>query len=213
MDSRKHPQEDARQGGLNKAALNRDPFKQFETWFTEACEAQIELPNAMSLATASKAGEPTLRTVLLKTFDQNGFVFFTNYASEKSKQIEENRHVAILFPWLALERQVKIIGAASKISTTESIQYFMTRPRGSQIGAWVSHQSKIISSRKVLETAFKKAQKRFADGEVPLPGFWGGYRIVPNIFEFWQGRPDRLHDRFIYTHQSDLSWRIDRLAP
>jgi len=198
---------------LNKSELNEDPFRQFELWFSEACEAEIELPNAMSLATASKEGVPTLRTVLLKTFDRKGFVFFTNYASEKARQIEENQHVAILFPWLVLERQVKIIGTASKITATESMQYFMTRPRGSQIGAWVSQQSQIISSRKVLETAVKTLVKRFSGKEVPLPGFWGGYRVVPGLFEFWQGRADRLHDRFAYTRHRDQSWELNRLAP
>ncbi|MFQ5543732.1 MAG: pyridoxamine 5'-phosphate oxidase [Nitrospiria bacterium] len=201
------------QNGLKKANLDQDPFKQFETWFTEACDSKMDYPNAMSLSTASKSGEPTLRTVLLKIFDSRGFVFFTNYESEKAKQIEENRHVALLFPWLSLDRQVKILGTATKIPTAESLKYFMTRPRGSQLGAWVSHQSQVISTRKILETSFKVFTKRFSEGSIPIPNFWGGYRIVPRLFEFWQGRPDRLHDRFVYRPQSDTSWRIERLAP
>ncbi len=199
--------------GLQKADLDQDPVRQFETWFTEACDSNIDYPNAMSLATASKCGAPTLRTVLLKIFDERGFVFFTNYTSEKAIQIEENRQVALLFPWLSLDRQVKILGTASKIPAAESLKYFISRPRGSQLGAWISHQSSVISSRKILEARFKTFTKRFSEGSIPIPGFWGGYRIVPGLFEFWQGRPDRLHDRFVYTPQSDATWHIERLAP
>jgi len=198
--------------GLHKADLHPDPFQQFEAWFSEACATEMTLPNAMSLATASKAGAPTLRTVLLKTFDRDGLVFFTNYGSEKARQIQENPHVALLFPWLTLERQVKILGIASKVAASESLRYFVTRPRGSQIGAWVSQQSQIISSRKILNDAVQTLSKRFAGKEVPLPGFWGGYRVLPSVFEFWQGRPDRLHDRFAYTRKGGV-WQIDRLAP
>lgn len=199
--------------GLQKADLNEDPLRQFETWFTEACDSEMDYPNAMSLATASINGAPTIRTVLLKIFDERGFVFFTNYASEKAVQIEENKQVALLFPWLNLDRQVKILGTASKIPTAESLKYFISRPRGSQLGAWISHQSSVISSRKILETRFKTFSKQFAQGAIPVPDFWGGYRILPELFEFWQGRPDRLHDRFVYTSQSDTSWCIERLAP
>ncbi len=199
--------------GLQKTDLDQNPVRQFATWFTEACDSKIDYPNAMSLATASKSGMPTLRTVLLKIFDERGFVFFTNYASEKALQIEENKQVALLFPWLSLDRQVKILGTASKIPTAESLKYFISRPRGSQLGAWISHQSSVISSRKILENQFRTFTKRFSEGSIPIPDFWGGYRIVPGLFEFWQGRPDRLHDRFVYTPQPDDLWHIERLAP
>ncbi len=196
-----------------KDKLNPDPLKQFECWFQEACAEKIVQPNAMSLATTSKAGEPSIRTVLLKIFDQDGFIFFTNYESEKARQIEENPHVAVLFPWISPDRQVIIRGCASKISARASLKYFMSRPRGSQLGAWVSQQSKAISSRKILEDAFAKVTKQFSDKKIPLPGFWGGYRIIPETYEFWQGRSNRLHDRFIYICQKDASWRIERLSP
>ncbi|ACK65007.1 pyridoxamine 5'-phosphate oxidase [Rippkaea orientalis PCC 8801] len=199
--------------GLSRDDLNVDPFKQFETWFKQACESQLLEPNAMSLATASDQGEPSLRTVLLKYFDNQGFVFFTNYESNKAKQIEENPYVALLFLWLPLERQVKIRGKAAKISTAESFRYFTTRPRGSQLGAWCSEQSSVISSRQLLEMKFEEIRRKFAQGEIPLPSFWGGYRIVPHYFEFWQGRPNRLHDRFSYTLQEDNTWEIHRLSP
>ena len=199
--------------GLSREDLNVDPFKQFENWFQQACEAELNEPNAMSLATASAKGEPSLRTVLLKYFDTQGFVFFTNYESNKARQIEENPYVALLFLWLPLERQVKIRGKAAKISTAESLKYFTTRPRGSQLGAWCSEQSSVISSRQLLEMKFEEIRRKFGQGEVPLPSFWGGYRIVPHYFEFWQGRPNRLHDRFSYTLQDDHTWDIQRLAP
>jgi len=199
--------------GLQKENLDQNPVRQFEIWFKEACDSGMDYPNAMSLATASKCGAPTIRTVLLKVFDERGFVFFTNYTSEKAMQIEENNQVSLLFPWLSLDRQVKILGNASKIPTTESLKYFISRPRGSQLGAWISDQSSIISSRKILETQLKNYAKRFSEGSIPIPDFWGGYRIVPRLFEFWQGRPDRLHDRFVYTVQSDAAWHIERLAP
>lgn len=199
--------------GLSHKNLDPDPFKQFETWFQQACEAELPEPNAMSLATASANGEPSLRTVLLKYFDTQGFVFFTNYESNKAQQIEENPYVALLFLWLPLERQVKIRGKATKISTAESLKYFVTRPRGSQLGAWSSAQSSIISSRQLLEMKFDEMRRKFDQGEIPLPSFWGGYRIVPHYFEFWQGRPNRLHDRFCYDLQDHETWEIHRLAP
>ncbi|HAC63017.1 MAG TPA: pyridoxamine 5'-phosphate oxidase, partial [Cyanothece sp. UBA12306] len=169
--------------------------------------------NSMSLATASAQGEPSLRTVLLKYFDSQGFIFFTNYKSYKAQQIAENPHVALLFFWSSLERQVKIRGKATKISTAESLKYFITRPRGSQLGAWCSEQSSVISSRQILEMEFEEVRRKFAQGEVPLPSFWGGYRVVPHYFEFWQGRPNRLHDRFSYTIKDGKTWNIQRLAP
>ena len=197
--------------GLTKKQLNADPFLQFEAWFDEANNKE-PIPNAMSLATVGKSGKPILRTVLLKLFDENGFVFFTNFKSRKAAQIEENPNVAILFNWVAMERQVSIIGVAEKIKTSESLKYFMSRPHGSQLGAWVSDQSSVLSSRKILEIKLEEIKRKFGKGKIPLPDFWGGYRIKPENFEFWQGCPDRLHDRFLYTKTAD-EWGIERLAP
>jgi len=202
-----------------KAELNRDelapsPFKQFEIWYKQAYDsADIVHPNAMSLATVSSQGTPTLRTVLLKMFDEDGFIFFTNYESRKSRHIQDNPNVSILFLWKTLERQVTITGTASKISTAESLKYFSTRPRGSQLGAWISDQSSVISSRKILEQKLQEIKNRFSSRKISLPSFWGGYRVVPKTIEFWQGRPSRLNDRFEYSINDDLSWTIERLAP
>ena len=198
--------------GLDKEDLNADPIIQFESWFEEAKKVE-PIPTAMSLATVNNIGEPTLRTVLLKLFDKKGFVFFTNYKSRKADHITDNPNVAVLFNWVALERQVSITGVAEKIKTKESIKYFMSRPRGSQLGAWVSDQSSVLSSRKILELKLEEMKRKFSDGEIPLPDFWGGYRIIPKTFEFWQGRPNRLHDRFIYSKLSNEIWEINRIAP
>ena len=197
---------------LRRADLERDAFAQFQLWFEQAERAQIRDLNAMSLATASATGYPTLRTVLLKYVDREGLVFFTNYASTKARQIAENPQVALLFHWLELERQVIVNGTAERISTAESVKYFLTRPRGAQLGAWVSHQSSAVSGRSLLEMKFEEMKRKFSDGQVPLPSFWGGYRVRPQRFEFWQGRQNRLHDRFEYTLQ-DGAWDIERLGP
>ena len=167
----------------------------------------------MSLATVGQDLRPRVRTVLLKIFDERGFVFFTNYESRKARQIAENENVSLLFPWLALERQVIVCGTAEKISTAESLAYFVTRPRGSQLGAWVSAQSSVITTRSLLEQKWEEMKRKFGEGQVPLPDFWGGYRVVPRDIEFWQGRPSRLHDRFSYTRQPDGTWKIERLSP
>ena len=198
--------------GLDEEDLNADPIIQFKSWFEDAKKSE-QIPTAMSLSTVNYNGEPTLRTVLLKLFDKKGFVFFTNYKSRKADHITGNPSVAVLFNWVALERQVSITGVAEKIKTKESIKYFMSRPRGSQLGAWVSDQSSVLSSRKILELKLEEMKRKFSDGEIPLPDFWGGYRIIPKTFEFWQGRPNRLHDRFIYSKQSNELWEIDRIAP
>ena len=179
--------------------LESDPIVQFEKWFREAWDENYPMPHAMSLATASAEGLPTVRTVLLKGYDSNGFVFFTNYGSRKAKQISNNPQAALLFPWVRLGRQVTVAGRVEKISKSESVQYFLSRPRGSQLSAWASAQSTVISSRAILESAFATVKRRFADGEVPLPDFWGGYRVDPDSIEFWQNRKDRLHDRFLYN--------------
>ncbi len=198
---------------LERDDLDDDAFEQFERWFAHACKTVELEPNAMTLCTVDESGTPSSRTVLLKYFDQSGFVFFTNYASRKSSDIEANDRVSMLFFWRELGRQIKIDGTAAKIPAAESLKYFMTRPRGSQIGAWVSQQSSIVTSRSLLEAKFDEIRRKFSNKEVPLPSFWGGYRVVPTEIEFWQGRPDRLHDRFLYTRQDPNGWKIERLAP
>ena len=198
--------------GLTREQLNSDPVLQFEAWFKEANEAE-PIPNAMSLATVSKSREPMVRTVLLKLFAENGFVFFTNYKSRKADQITDNPNIAMLFNWVALERQVSINGVAEKVDTSESLKYFLSRPRGSQLGSWVSDQRSVLTSRKILEMKLQELKNKFAKRNIPLPDFWGGYRIKPKSFEFWQGRPNRLHDRFLYSRKDNEFWGIERLAP
>lgn len=198
---------------LDLGDLNPNPFAQFDQWMREAIETEVLEPNAMSLATVGADGQPTIRTVLLKGFDERGLVFYTNYESTKSRQIEGNPRVAVVFPWLPLERQVSVTGHARRISTAESLKYFLSRPRDSQIGAWASRQSEVITTRSLLETKFAEMKAKFAANEVPLPSHWGGYRITPETFEFWQGRPSRMHDRFRYSKQADGSWKIERLMP
>ena len=188
------------------------PIAQFKRWFDEAMAAGIVDANAMSLATASPSGETTLRTVLLKGYGDDGFLFFTNLESTKAQQIETNPHVSLLFPWLALERQVIINGTAARISMAEAARYFLSRPRESRIAAWVSPQSRVIDARRMLEAKFEEMLRKFGEGEVPLPSFWGGYRVTPKTIEFWQGRKNRLHDRFLYSREQD-GWTIGRLAP
>ena len=198
---------------LDREDLDDDPILQFEDWFRYACETVPMDPNAVVVSTVDERNRPSSRTVLLKSFDENGFVFYTNYESRKAQQIENNPWVSLLFFWSEAARQVKIRGKAEKIPTAESLKYFLSRPRGSQIGAWVSAQSSIISSRSLLESKFQEIKKKFKDKEVPLPSFWGGYRVVPDQIEFWQGRENRLHDRFLYTRQPGGRWEIERLAP
>lgn len=198
---------------LDLPDLDANPFAQFDRWMREAIETQVIEPNAMTLATADGTGRPAVRTVLLKGFDERGFVFYSNYESAKARDLAANSKVALLFPWLALERQVSARGIAQKISAAESLKYFLSRPRESQIGAWASRQSEVISTRALLETKFAEMEARFANGGIPLPDQWGGYRVTPQSFEFWQGRPNRLHDRFKYTLQEDGSWAIARLMP
>jgi pyridoxamine 5'-phosphate oxidase len=198
------------QSGIVREDLKISPIEQFSLWFSQAMDADIIEPTAMSLATSDES--IGIRTVLLKYFDEKGFVFFTNYESTKSRQIQNNPQAAALFPWLALERQVKIIGRVEKISNLESLKYFSSRPKDSQIGAWASEQSARISSRSVLIEQFASMKKKFTKGDIPLPDFWGGYRVVPQSIEFWQGRANRLHDRFIYERQ-ESDWSISRLSP
>ena len=200
-----------RQTGLNRSELDSDPFKQFSLWFSQAIKVGIVEPSAMSLATADES-EIGIRTVLLKHFDDKGFVFFTNYSSKKSQQIEVKPQAALLFSWLDLDRQVKIVGSVEMVTTLESIKYFASRAKDSQLGAWASQQSATISSRSLLVSQFESMKNKFSKGEVPLPDFWGGYRVIPQSIEFWQGRESRLHDRFIYQ-RSETGWSINRLSP
>ncbi len=200
-------------GKLERDDLKPDAVDQFSLWLEQACQAGIREPNAMTLATVGGDGRPSARTVLLKGFDARGFVFFTNLESTKARQISENANVALLFLWLALERQASIRGRAERLSTAETVKYFVTRPLGSQLAAWASNQSRVISSRQILEMKWHEMKRKFAEGRVPLPSFWGGFRVEPMEVEFWQGRTNRLHDRFVYTRQSDGSWKIERLAP
>jgi pyridoxamine 5'-phosphate oxidase len=198
---------------LERSDLHDDPIVQFERWFSDACGSDRMDPNAMTLSTVDADHRPASRTVLLKYFDERGFVFFTNLESSKAEHIADNANVALLFFWRELGRQIAIRGSAAKIPAAETLKYFATRPRGSQIGAWVSSQSSIISTRSLLEAKFGELKQKFRDKEIPLPSFWGGYRVTPLEMEFWQGRENRLHDRFLYKRQDDDRWRIDRLAP
>jgi pyridoxamine 5'-phosphate oxidase len=198
---------------LRRADLHSDPLQQFGAWFAAALAADIRDVNAMSLATASPDGKPSVRIVLLKGFDERGFAFFTNYDSEKSRQLEANPQAALVFYWVQLERQIRITGSVQRTSREDSAAYFHSRPVGSQLGAWVSKQSEVIDARQVLDARLTAMTERFENGDIPLPPHWGGYRIQPDMFEFWQGRPNRLHDRFRYSRQADGTWLIDRLAP
>ena len=198
---------------LRRQNLCADPFEQFAVWLNEACASGLTEPNAMSLATVGADGRPTLRTVLLKNFDARGFVFYTNLESRKARQLSENANASLLFPWLALQRQVTINGVVERVSTAEAVAYFVTRPFGSQLGAWASPQSQVLSTRAFLEMKWEEAKRKFREGRVPMPSFWGGFRIVPREMEFWQGREHRLHDRFLYARLPDGEWRIERLAP
>ena len=200
-------------GGLSRSDLDPNPFKQFERWFSHACDCGVKEPNAMAVSTVSADGAPSSRVVLLKSWDENGFVFYTNYTSQKAREIAQNPKVSLLFAWFDLERQLRVNGVAQKVSAAESLRYFLSRPRGSRLGAWVSRQSSIITSRSLLEMQFEKMKRKFADGQIPLPDFWGGFRVVPSYFEFWQGRENRLHDRFAYAKNGGGEWEISRLAP
>lgn len=198
--------------GLRRDDLAPDPIAQFRRWFSQATEAGLTEPNAMVLGTTD-GNRPSSRTVLLKAYDERGLVFFTNYESRKARDIAANPHVTLLFPWYPLERQVGILGTAERISAAESLAYFASRPLGSRLGAWVSQQSSVIDSRRLLEMKWDEVKRKFARGEVPLPSFWGGFRVVPSEFEFWQGRENRLHDRFRYARSGEGPWVIERLSP
>jgi pyridoxamine 5'-phosphate oxidase len=199
--------------GLVERDLARDPFRQFEKWFQEAEAAKLIEPNAMILATADGEGRPSARTVLLKAIDGRGFVFYTNYEGRKGRELAVNARAALVFPWHALERQVIVEGPVAKVAREESEAYFHTRPRASQLAAWASQQSSILSGRSVLEDAMKAVERKYEGAAVPLPPNWGGYRVTPERVEFWQGRRSRLHDRLVFARTGGGDWTVERLSP
>lgn len=198
---------------LSENDTNADPIKQFEKWFGEALKAEIQEPTAMTLATATHDGRPSARIVLLKGFDNNGFIFYTNYLSRKGKEIAKNPLGSLLFYWGTLERQVRIEGTIEKISKENSVSYFQTRPRASQLGAVISPQSQEIANRDTLDKKWQEAETEYADKDIPKPSYWGGYILKPRLIEFWQGRPSRLHDRILYKKIDNKNWKKVRLAP
>jgi pyridoxamine 5'-phosphate oxidase len=198
---------------LSEQSIDRDPIKQFARWFTDAEAAGLKLPNAMTLATATPDGLPSARVVLLKEFDANGFVFYTNYESQKGRELDRNPKAALCFYWTGPDRQVRITGSVTRTTREESDEYFHTRPVDSQLGAWASQQSAVISSRDVLEDRMRELVRQYEGGAVPLPPYWGGYRLAPEVIEFWQNRLSRLHDRLRYTRQPGNHWLIERLSP
>ncbi|HZZ12422.1 MAG TPA: pyridoxamine 5'-phosphate oxidase [Paraburkholderia sp.] len=200
-------------GSLDVADIDRNPFRQFDAWFQQAVDAQLPEPNTMTLATVDSRGRPSARIVLIKGVDERGFVFFTNYESRKGRELAENAFASLLFYWIELERQVRIEGRVVKTGVEESDAYFASRPLGSRIGAWASNQSQVIESRSQLETRERKISLQYGD-QPPRPPHWGGYRLVPEAIEFWQGRPSRLHDRLLYSRSGEHSdWQISRLSP
>ncbi|HQW94007.1 MAG: pyridoxamine 5'-phosphate oxidase [Chitinophagaceae bacterium] len=198
---------------LLETDVAQDPFDQFANWWDDAMKSELDEINAMTLATASATGMPAARIVLLKSFSADGFVFFTNYNSQKGIELQENPFASLVFFWKELERQVRISGRVEKVSAAESDAYFHSRPEGSRIGAWASPQSSVIASREVIETNITMIEQQFTEGEISRPPHWGGYVVIPEVIEFWQGRPSRLHDRIQYSKMAAGSWKVERLAP
>lgn len=199
--------------GLSEADLDSDPIAQFNVWFQQALDADLLEPNAMTLATATAEGKPSARIVLLKGVDERGFVFYTNYESQKGQELIANPYAALVFLWNKLERQIRIEGKVEKLSVEESRNYFHSRPKASQLGAWASEQSRPVPDREILETRLQELQAEYENEIVPIPEHWGGFRVIPDRLEFWQGRPSRLHDRLVYDLKNDNSWQISRLSP
>ena len=213
MDHLSELRDDYTKAALRSADLAADPFAQFEQWFSQAEACEVQEPNAMCLATVGADGQPSTRVVLLKAFSDQGLVFYTNYESRKAIEMEANPKVSANFLWLPLQRQFNVTGRVERVSKATALKYFLSRPFASRLGAWSSPQSKVIGSRQILETKLEQMKRKFANGEVPLPDNWGGYRIVPETFEFWQGGGGRLHDRFMYRLDEDGQWAPARLAP
>ena len=213
MDRIARLREEYTRAGLTESEANPDPIEQFRTWFDEALASNLHEPNAMTLATATPAGRPSARIVLLKGFDERGFVFYTNYEGRKGEELEANPHCALLFYWGELERQVRIEGRVRRLPDRESDAYFAGRPRGSQLGAWASEQSRPVKDRDTLERRLRELEAEYEGREVPRPPFWGGYRVEPETIEFWQGRGYRLHDRLVYRRSEDGGWNRERLQP
>jgi pyridoxamine 5'-phosphate oxidase len=208
-----HLRKEYRNASLSEQDVLKDPIQQFALWFDNALEAKVQEPNAMTLATASKKGIPSARIVLLKGFDTEGFVFYTNYESHKGKDLKENPYAALVFFWHDLERQIRIEGKIKKVKSGESDLYFHSRPKESRLGAWASPQSQVIEDRQILEETFEELASSYEHTEPPRPDFWGGYRLIPNKIEFWQGRPSRMHDRILFKKSAKGNWKIVRLAP
>jgi len=213
MDSLSDIRREYSQAGLDRDALDDNPFVVFERWLQDAVDAKLPDPTAMTVATVDGEGQPSQRIVLLKDVSQNGFVFYTNTESRKASELQQNPKISLHFPWHILERQVKVCGQVQPLSVTDVARYFMSRPKPSQLAAWASQQSRPIASKQLLIEKFNQVKQKFSEGKVPLPSFWGGYRVIPHEIEFWQGGEHRLHDRFVYRRQADNSWRIERLMP
>jgi len=213
MDSLSDIRREYSQAGLDRDALDDNPFVVFERWLQDAVDAKLPDPTAMTVATVDGEGQPSQRIVLLKDVSQNGFVFYTNTESRKASELQQNPKISLHFPWHILERQVKVCGQVQPLSVTDVARYFMSRPKPSQLAAWASQQSRPIASKQLLIEKFNQVKQKFSEGKVPLPSFWGGYTVIPHEIEFWQGGEHRLHDRFVYRRQAGNSWRIERLMP